>query len=114
MLSYSGTADRYLIEWDHAATNPRRPWAGGSLHKRKFVSRLNLRFDEEDAGTFAARVEFAMQQRFDTERRMRYQFQLSSFGRDRGFVPPTAFPSVVLANVLSRTNLAIELPLRAR
>ena len=122
VLGYSHTSGRFLVEWCHLATDPQRPWAqldpssdlaarrGVALRSRKFVSRLNLRFDVgDDPFAHEERVSYAMDQRCAAERRMRQAIQLSALRREvaegglaGNLIPAAAFPPVVMANVLAR------------
>jgi hypothetical protein len=60
VLEYDAALDKYLIEWDAPGADGRR--------QRKRVSRLNLRFDEEDTERFDRRVELAVRSRFFYEK----------------------------------------------
>ena len=54
MLSYDNEQQKYLIEWDEAL-------------KQKYVSRLNLRFEEENERLFDTRLQVALQNRLFSE-----------------------------------------------
>jgi dynein heavy chain len=87
--------DRFLIEWIHNK-------------RRKYVPRLNLRFQQESFGEHEERVEYATGMRDSAEQRMRYHYQMTSLQDVQAIGPAVTIPAELISNILFRSNVDLR------
>jgi hypothetical protein len=91
VLAYNKPSGRFLVQWSH-------------LSKRKLVGRLNLRFDGEDPCAFQKRLEYALAERDQTERRMRFQLQLQGAQQAAALGKPVSMPTEMIGAIVGRAG----------
>jgi dynein heavy chain len=92
---YDQNVDRFLIEWFHNK-------------RRKYVPRLNLRFEQESFVEYTERVEYATSMRDGAEQRMRYHYQMASMQDVQAIGPAVTIPAELISNILFRSNVDLN------